>query len=54
MQVAESSGIVSKMTDVSLYTGAYKSRFNEDGTGKGLQGGGRVEVQTGLKGLVGR
>eukprot|EP01116_Phalansterium_solitarium_P021093 TRINITY_DN643_c1_g1_i3.p1 TRINITY_DN643_c1_g1~~TRINITY_DN643_c1_g1_i3.p1 ORF type:complete len:294 (+),score=128.05 TRINITY_DN643_c1_g1_i3:116-997(+) len=36
--VADSGGILDKLTDTSLYTGAHKSRFNEDGTGAGLGG----------------
>jgi hypothetical protein len=36
--VAESTGIVSKMTDVNLYTGSHKNRFNADGTGNGRNG----------------
>ena len=35
---AEVSGIVSKMTDTSQYTGAHKERFDAEGHGKGLAG----------------
>ena len=32
------TGNVAKMTDTTQYTGAHKSRFGEDGKGKGLEG----------------
>jgi len=32
------TGNVDKMTDSSMYTGSHKSRFNEDGSGKGIDG----------------
>lgn len=45
--VADSSGIYSKLTDTSLYTGAHKERFNADGTGKGLDGRDKISKGTG-------
>jgi hypothetical protein len=36
--VAEANGVFAKLTDVSTYTGSHKERFNEDGTGRGLEG----------------
>ena len=35
---ADSDGILSRMTDTKLYTGAHKERFTSDGKGKGLDG----------------
>lgn len=40
--VADSSGIYGKLTDTSLYTGSHKERFNEDGTGRGMDGRDRI------------
>ncbi|KAL0476604.1 tubulin polymerization-promoting protein [Acrasis kona] len=46
-QKVDESGIVSKMTDASLYTGAHKSRFDEEGKGKGLEGRDSIPKGTG-------
>lgn len=46
-QKADDSGIYSKLTDASLYTGAHKARFNADGTGKGMEGRDRVAKGSG-------
>ena len=35
---ASTDAITAKMTDASLYTGSHKSRFNDDGTGRGKAG----------------
>lgn len=35
---AENDAILQKMTDTSQYTGAHKSRFDDDGKGRGLSG----------------
>lgn len=45
--VADSTGIYSKLTDSSLYTGSHKERFNADGSGKGLDGRDKIVKGTG-------
>jgi hypothetical protein len=37
-QKTDTGGIVSKLTDTSLYTGAHKSRFDDSGKGLGMDG----------------
>ena len=36
--VAESGGVLDKLTDAAQYTGAHKARFDADGRGRGLAG----------------
>jgi hypothetical protein len=47
VQKADASGIYDKLTDSNQYTGAHKSRFNSDGTGKGLDGRDSIPKGTG-------
>jgi len=41
---------VDKMTDASKYTGAHKTRFDEDGKGKGIEGRKDMDKNTGYVG----
>jgi hypothetical protein len=52
--IAETSGIYSKLTDTSLYTGTHKERFDESGKGKGLAGRDPVIKTSDLSQIVGR
>lgn len=51
---AKTSGIYSKLTDPSLYTGSHKERFDETGKGKGLAGRDTVAKTDDLSKIVAR
>ena len=42
------SGVFDRLTDTSQYTGTHKERFNQDGTGKGIDGRRSQEDNKGL------
>ncbi|GIL71883.1 hypothetical protein Vretifemale_2345 [Volvox reticuliferus] len=48
MQKAQHVSIFDKLTDTTLYTGAHKHRFDENGNGRGLAGRDRVAKGAGF------
>ncbi|KAJ3309247.1 hypothetical protein HDU76_003678, partial [Blyttiomyces sp. JEL0837] len=52
--LSHNDAVVERLTDVSGYTGTHKSRFNADGTGRGMEGRDSVSKTDRLDKLVNR